>query len=113
MVFACNSCAGGDIHRDMKITTVVDLELLRRYGELGQWSTATDLYFNTCLDGLSPAECEALQEAVWARDSAQLTEVVRKAAGGSRLLVSHGRVKPLPVRSERPEAAQAPSGKLS
>ena len=37
----------------MKISTAVDLELLRRFAELGQWSTATDLYFDTCLDGLS------------------------------------------------------------
>jgi hypothetical protein len=79
----------------MKISTVVDLELLRRYAELGQWSTATDLYFNTSLDGLSHAAREDLEEAVWARDSAQIAEVVRKAAGSSRLLASHGKVKPL------------------
>jgi hypothetical protein len=97
----------------MKITTVVDLELLRRYAELGQWSTATDLYFNTCLDGLSPAAREELEEAVWARDSAQLAEVVGKAVGASRLLVNHGRVKPLPVRSERSGAMHVPAGKLA
>ena len=85
----------------MKISTVVDLELLRRYAELGQWPTATDLYFNTCLDGMAPDRCEELHEAVWARDSAAVAAVVSRLTVGSRLLVSHAKVKPMPPRAER------------
>ena len=93
----------------MKISTVVDLELLRRYAELGQWVPATDLYFNASLDGLSNAVCEDLQQAVWARDSAQLAEVVRRAVGSSILLAGHGRVKPLAAGMERMRDREQPS----
>lgn len=84
----------------MKISTVVDLELLRRYGQLGQWSTATDLYFDTCLDGVDPVRREELHEAVWARDNNALAAVVGRLLAGSRLLVSHAKVKPMPPRAE-------------
>jgi hypothetical protein len=85
----------------MKISTVVDLELLRRYAEFGQWSTATELYFNACLDGIDSARLEELHEAVWARDGRAVTRVIGRLAGATRLLVSHAKVKPLPPRTER------------
>jgi hypothetical protein len=91
----------------MHISTVVDLELLRRYAELGQWSTATDLYFNTCLDGVDAARREELHEAVWARDSSAVAAVVSRLSGASRLLANHGKVKPLPPGAERPKAAKS------
>lgn len=85
----------------MKISTVVDLELLRRYAELGQWSTATDLYFDTCLDSVDPARREELHEAVWARDSRAVAAVIGQLSDASRLLVSHAKVKPLTPGMER------------
>jgi hypothetical protein len=90
----------------MNISTVVDLELLRRYAELGQWSTATDLYFNTCLDGVDAARREELHEAVWARDPHAVAAAVNRLSGASRLLANHGRVKPLPPQAERRKAAK-------
>ena len=97
----------------MKISTAVDLELLRRFAELGQWSTATDLYFDTCLDGLSYDRREELHEAVWARDSRAVAQVVARIAATSRMLVTPGRVKPLPPRSERSSAAKSVDKKAS
>ncbi len=84
----------------MRISTLVDLELLRRYAELGLWSTATELYFNLCLDGMDPVWCEELHEAVWARDSRAVVTAVGRMARASHLLVDLPRVKPLPPRAE-------------
>jgi hypothetical protein len=84
----------------MKISTVVDLDLLLRYAELGQWSTATELYFNMCLEGVESARREELHEAVWARDSHAVAAAVGRVARGSRLPLDHPRVKPLPPRRE-------------
>lgn len=88
----------------MKISTVVDLELLRRYAELGRWTTATNLYFDACVDGVDTASRDQLHEAVWARDSRAVTAVVSRLAGASRLMASHGRVKPLSPGVERAKA---------
>ena len=99
MVFVGNGKPFDGIERGMKISTLVELDLLRRYAELGLWSTATDLYFNMCLDGLDPARCEELQEAVWARDSSAMATAVSRLARASQLLVDFPRVKPLEARN--------------
>lgn len=91
----------------MKISTVVDLDLLRRYAELGQWSTATELYFNMSLEGLHPARCEELHEAVWARDSDAVAAVIGRLPSASRFLASHTKVKPLSSRKTASKPAQA------
>jgi hypothetical protein len=96
----------GGIQGSMKISTVVDLELLRRYAELGHWNAATDLYFDACLEGVNAAACEELHEAVWARDSDRVAAAVGKLAAASRLLVPHGRVRPLPPRTTTAKLAQ-------
>lgn len=84
----------------MRISTLVDLDLLRRYAELGLWSTATELYFNLCLEGMDPLWCEELHEAVWARDSYAVVTAVGRMARASHLLVDLPRVKPLSPRAE-------------
>lgn len=84
----------------MKISTLADLDLLRRYAELGLWSTATELYFNLSLDGMDAARREELHEAVWARDSQAVATAVGRLARASRLLMDLPRVKPLPPRTQ-------------
>jgi hypothetical protein len=105
--FHCNGVLSGAIKDDMKkISTAADLELLRRYAELGRWTAATSLYFDACLEGLDAAGREELHEAVWARDGHAVTAAIDRLAGASRFIVNHGRVKPLPPGVERTKALQ-------
>lgn len=89
----------------MKISTVVDLELLRRYADLGHWNAATTLYFDTRLEDVDAASRDKLHEAVWARDSDAVAAVVTRLAGASRLMANHGSVKPLPPSAQPAKGA--------
>lgn len=88
------------------ISTAVNLELLRRYAELGCWTAATHVYFDACLEGVDAAGREQLHKAVWARDSRAVTAVVGRLAGASRLTASHGKVKPLSAGVGRAKAVE-------
>ena len=85
----------------MNISTTVDLQLLRRYAELGHWTAATNSYFDACLQGIDADSREELHEAVWARDSRAVAAVVGRLAGAPSPNLQ--RVKPVDGAIARPE----------